>query len=891
MKLTLSAAVLMLFAFATQALAGDLRGRITDRAGGALSGATVTVLNIASGEQLTTKSDPSGQYRLTGLAVGIYRAVAGSLGFSDASRTVIIEEATTSITLDFTLEMGAVKVEVTVSADRGERDAQIIPLRSDSIDIDMMRTQTPTSTGEAMAAAPGVTVVGSGPFQIRPRLRGLDSTRVLVLVDGERLNNARTATDRAGAEVGLVGVDSVERVEVLGGAGSVLYGTDALSGTINIITNRPRLTDAITMTAGFDGFYSSNESGRRGTVSLGVSSSRVAVSFMGGTERYDDYRAGKNFRESSQPFFDDGTINRADTIDDAFGSKFNLFPDPFNAPFTRTSATISNSAMRGNSANLAAVVKLASSQTLDVKYNRRRATDVGFPDFAAPAFFQGITLPWSNLDKFSATYTATSVTPWFTRLAATTYYQRQDRLLRNQVPVQIPFPLATSNPVFPVDVRRLDLLSDTRQQVWTPGVDIQATFLTHPGNVLTGGMTVLRDRSEDERTTTQQTSRVGQVAGTFGQFGPTPTGAVVFSPAIPLGNPVISHPTRVPNASFRDAGFFLHDEWTPSPALRVTGGLRVDRYGVTTEATPGYDVASLVSGAVPAIDPATLPNISGDDLGRTAFTGEAGVVVRADEPVSFFSHYVRSYRHPNLEELLFAGPATVGSIVPNLTVKPETGHNVDLGARLHLSRLVGSVSYFNNTYSNFISTEIVAQRTSQGRVSPISQAINLAKVRIQGVETEATLPLTAAGLLWTPSASVTYNRGTVLSGTSPLSGASLANTPQDNITPWKTAASLRVSDRQERWWASYGIRNQGKITRVSPLLSDSEFLIAQDLFALDGFSVQRLAAGYDWGQDNQRLGITVALDNLTDEFYREHFQFAPARGRTFTLLVHVRGSR
>ena len=155
----------------------------------------------------------------------------------------------------------------------------------------------------------------------------------------------------------------------------------------------------------------------------------------------------------------------------------------------------------------------------------------------------------------------------------------------------------------------------------------------------------------------------------------------------------------------------------------------------------------------------------------------------------------------------------------------------------------------------------------------------------------ATAPLSGAGLLWVPSVSVTYNRGTVLSGTSPLSGASLANAPQDNITPWKVAASLRVSDRLARWWASYGIRNQAKVTRVSPLLSDSEFLIAQDLFALGGFSVHRIAAGYDWTQNNQRLGFTVAVDNLTDKFYREHYQFAPARGRTVTVLVHVRGSR
>ncbi|MEO7191669.1 MAG: TonB-dependent receptor [Vicinamibacterales bacterium] len=895
MRITISALLIACCLVASPAFAGDLQGRVTDRSGGVLGGALVRLLNVASGEQVSVKADAAGRFKFFNLKIGIYRVAAAMTGFSDASRTLVLEREDESATLDFTLEIGQLKAEVTVSADRGARDTSTVPLRTDSLTADASRELTPTSTGDAIAAAPGVTLVGSGPFQTRPRLRGLDSTRVLVLVDGERLNNARTATDRAGAEVGLVDVDSVERIEVLGGAGSVLYGTDALSGTINIITNRPRLTELNVFSAGFDGFYSSNEDGRRGTVHLGMSTPVFAVSFSGGSERFGDYTAGKDFGESSQPLFDSGRLRRADTIDDSFGFKFGKFPDPFNAPFTRTTAHISNSAMEGSSANVGGLIKLGTSQTLDMKYTRRRATNVGFPDFAAPAFFQSITLPFSNLDKLSATYTATAITPWLTRITATSYYQRQDRLLRNQMPVQFPAPSAT---FFPISVFRRDVLSDTRQQVSTPGLDVQATFLTHPTNVLTAGMTLLRDRSEDERTTTRVTSQIGQVS--VGPFGPAATvlpvpvvtgPPVVRSTAVCQASPADCEPARVPDASFRDAGFFLHDEWTASPAIRVTAGLRMDRYQVVTDATGGYSVDSLVVGATPAIAPATLPNVNGDRVNRTAFTGEAGVVVRAEAPVSLFMHYVRSYRHPNLEELLFSGPATTGNIVPNIQVQPETGHNVDIGTRLRFARAIGSVSYFNNTYDNFISTEVVSQTSGQSGISPISQAINLAKVRIQGVEAEGSAPVVAAGLQWLPMANISYNRGTVLEGTSPLSSLSLAGKPQDNITPWKLSVGLRVSDRRERWWASYGVRRQGEVTRVSPLLSDSPFLIAQDLFGLGGFSVQRAAVGYDWRNAGQQLGLTLAVDNLADVFYREQFQFAPARGRTVTLLVHVRGNR
>jgi hemoglobin/transferrin/lactoferrin receptor protein len=866
------------------AFAAEVQGSITDRSGGALEGAVVRILNVATGQEVMATADASGRFRFANLRAGIYRVAASFTGFSDASRTVVVTDDAEAITLDFELQLGAVHEEVTVSAARGERDEATLPLRTDAITAKAIREMAPAGTGDALAAAPGVSVVGSGPFQVRPRLRGLDSTRVLVLVDGERLNNARTATDRAGVEVGLVDVGSIEHIEVLGGAGSVLYGTDALSGTINIVTNRARLSGRRLFTAGFDGFYSSNENGQRGTVILGMSDRRWAVSFRGGAERFDNYRAGERFGESSQRFFDEGRIVQADTIDDGFGFNFNSFPDPFNAPFTRTSDEVPSSGMDGSAVNLSAITQLTPSQTVEFKYQRRRANDVGFPDFAAPFFFQEITLPWSRLDKMSATYSVTNLASWWPRLTLTPYYQRQDRLLRNRLPVQFPVPTAVT--FLPIDVFRLNVESDTRQQVWTPGLDVQAVFQVAARNLLTAGVTVYRDRSEDERTSMTTMTTIGRVA--LGARGPAPT---VFPSPVVLGPPTVSHPVRVPNATFQDVGLFLQDEWEVTNSVRVTAGLRVDGYRVRTDATPGYEIDALVEGAQPPIDPETLPDISGETIDRTAVTGEAGLVLFGSRPVSIFAHYVRSYRHPNLEELLFAGPATAGSIVPNITVAPEKGHNVDVGTRFRFPYVAGSLSYFNNTYDDFISTEIVAAVGSGSSLESISQAINLAKVRIQGVELDVNAPFGVGPLNVLPYGNASYNHGTVLEGTSPLSGLSLDDRPQDNITPWRFNGGLRVSDQQERWWGGYSVRAAGKVSRVSPLLDESPFLIAQDLLALDDYVIHRLAVGYDWRSGGQSFGLVAAVDNLTDRFYREQFQFAPSRGRSFTLSLSVRGAQ
>jgi outer membrane receptor protein involved in Fe transport len=317
----------------------------------------------------------------------------------------------------------------------------------------------------------------------------------------------------------------------------------------------------------------------------------------------------------------------------------------------------------------------------------------------------------------------------------------------------------------------------------------------------------------------------------------------------------------------------------------VVAGLRADHYRVTSDPTPGYDVASLVEGAVPAIDAATLPNVAGDRLSRRAVTGDIGVVFRPADGLSVVARYGRSYRHANLEELLFSGPATVGAIVPNMTVRPETGHNVDLGMKIRAGRYSASLSYFHNTYDGFISTELVAD-TADG---PLSQAINFTDVRIQGVEASADAPFVLRSGVVTFFGNAAYTRGTVLAGTNRLTGASLAGTPQDNITPFKAIAGVRFTESRDRWWLEYGARVQSEVDRVAPALLESPYLIAQDLLALRGFVVQRVAFGVNVRASSGRLGVVCAIENLADRFYREQFQFAPARGRSFTIGLHVRG--
>ena len=215
---------------------------------------------------------------------------------------------------------------------------------------------------------------------------------------------------------------------------------------------------------------------------------------------------------------------------------------------------------------------------------------------------------------------------------------------------------------------------------------------------------------------------------------------------------------------------------------------------------------------------------------------------------------------------------------------PEKGDNVDLGIKFRSTKFQGSLSYFNNKYTDFISTEITALTAS----SSVSQAINYADVRIQGFEGDVQVSWKLGSAIASLFGNAAYNKGEVLKGTNPLTKASIAGTPQDNITPLKILAGARLTDKKERFWGEYSLRYEKEVTRVATTLKDSPFLIYQDLAGLAGFTVQRIGVGWDWRKDKKSVGLTVNVENLANKFYREQFQFAPARGRSITVGLRLR---
>ncbi len=85
---------------------------------------------------------------------------------------------------------------------------------------------------------PGVQLTNEGDNRKGVSIRGLDSSYTLILVDGKRVNSRNAVFRHNDFDLNWIPVDSIERIEVVRGPMSSLYGSDALGGVVNIITKK-----------------------------------------------------------------------------------------------------------------------------------------------------------------------------------------------------------------------------------------------------------------------------------------------------------------------------------------------------------------------------------------------------------------------------------------------------------------------------------------------------------------------------------------------------------------------------------------------------------------------------------------------------------------------------
>ena len=209
------------------ALAGDtVSGRVVDQAGNPVP-ASVQIVEL----HRTTRAASDGAFAIPEVPAGRYTLVVRQVGFAPVVRAIDLTGGPAPA-LNIVLETAAFEVEpITVTATRAPLANLSSPLPVASLGPDALRREQSVSLAHALDRLPGVRVLGTGEQIGKPVIRGLSGARVLVLEDGSRL------VDYSWSDEDGPSVDArfAERIEVIRGPASVLYGSDALGGVVNVI--------------------------------------------------------------------------------------------------------------------------------------------------------------------------------------------------------------------------------------------------------------------------------------------------------------------------------------------------------------------------------------------------------------------------------------------------------------------------------------------------------------------------------------------------------------------------------------------------------------------------------------------------------------------------------
>lgn len=248
------------------------------------------------GTTIGTLSDASGHFYLKNLPLGEYMLTASYIGYVTVEKKVELVKGQT-IEVNFELEEDVLSLnDVVVSANRNETNRQETPTVVNVISMKTFENVQSQCLADGLNFQSGLRVESNcqncGFPQVR--INGLEGPYSQILIDSRAISSALAGV--YGLE--QIPVNMIERVEVVRGGGSATFGSNAIAGTINIITKEPKLNSAnlknITQLIGFNSFDINNML----NASVVSNKNKAGVTMFGGARQRGAYDAnGDGFSE------------------------------------------------------------------------------------------------------------------------------------------------------------------------------------------------------------------------------------------------------------------------------------------------------------------------------------------------------------------------------------------------------------------------------------------------------------------------------------------------------------------------------------------------------------------------------------------------------------------
>jgi iron complex outermembrane receptor protein len=224
---------LILYLAVQMSLAATLSGVVTDEKNAPAADVQVVVPAVQKG----TRTDSTGAYKIEALTPGSYAVEFRRVGNAPVTRQADLSkgDATVNVALGGTPLMLA---PITITAAPEAKSALETPASVSVVEGRQLEQQPSQSVISSIQSQPGISMIDEGATVVKPVIRGLNSQDIVVVEDGVRQESEQWGNEHA-PEIDPLGTD---RIEVLRGPNSLMYGSDALGGVIAI--NHPELPNA-----------------------------------------------------------------------------------------------------------------------------------------------------------------------------------------------------------------------------------------------------------------------------------------------------------------------------------------------------------------------------------------------------------------------------------------------------------------------------------------------------------------------------------------------------------------------------------------------------------------------------------------------------------------------
>ncbi len=436
---------------------GIIQGLAYDTEGNPIPALNVILIGTNRGDA----TDADGQFIIQGIQPGTYTVAFEHISFKPRHiENLVIREDTLNLGT-VTLERRVIPIhEVVVTATRSDRRVVDVSRSVNIVPAWRIEERNAKTSAEALREETGIFIQKTSHGGGSAIIRGLSSNQVLLLVDGVRLNNS---TYRLGNHQYLTTVDNfiVDRLEVVRGPTSVLYGSDALGGTVNAITKIPTLTNAgPAMNFRIGSQYASADQEKTARADITLHNHRWALLTGFSYKDYGDLRRGGN---SSHPELENATDGRIQR------------PTGFSAYDLDTKL----------------VYSLKPEQRFIIAYQMAKRINVPrYDKYENNGYFRWVYTP-QNRNLVYMTYENTSKDKFFSSLRASVSYHIQEEGCETQKKADDP--LTKEHDKVGTLGLALQLDSEFRRHRLSYGVDIYTDDVSSNSRTIAGNGTVKAD--------------------------------------------------------------------------------------------------------------------------------------------------------------------------------------------------------------------------------------------------------------------------------------------------------------------------------------------------------------------------------------------------------------